>query len=81
MNAKVDGLKFDNVEDGWNNFRKIICEVANGVLGKKVRNATRNINEKALCFIERRRGLCKNYLSYTTTTNTTTNNSLQHQAA
>ena len=30
-------LKFDNVEDGWNNFRKTTCEVADGILGKKVR--------------------------------------------
>ena len=38
-----------NVEDGWNNFRKIICKIANGALGKKVRRAARNISEKALC--------------------------------
>ena len=41
----------------------IICEVADGVLGKKVRNAARNISENTLCIIERRRGLYKNYLS------------------
>ena len=55
MNTKLEGLKFDNVEDGWNYFRKTICEVADGVLGKKVKTAARNINEKALCLIESRR--------------------------
>ena len=38
-------------------------ENADGVLGKKVSTAARNISEKALCLIESRRGLCKNYLS------------------
>ena len=28
LNPKLESLKFDNVEDGWNNFRKTICEVA-----------------------------------------------------
>ena len=55
LNTKLESLKFDNVEDGWNNFRKTICEVADGVLGKKVKTAARNISEKALCIIERRR--------------------------
>ena len=44
------------MEDGWNGFRKTIYEVADGVLGKKVKTAARNISEKALCSIERRRG-------------------------
>ena len=56
-------LKFDNSEDGWNHFRITLCEVADGVLGKKVESAARNIIEKALYLIERRRGLYKNYLS------------------
>ena len=43
------------MEDGWNNFRKIICEVADSVLGKEVRTAARNFSEKALCLIQRRR--------------------------
>jgi hypothetical protein len=51
------------VEDGWNNFRKTIFEVVDGVLGKKGRTAARNISKKALCLIDRRRGLYKNYLS------------------
>ena len=38
-------------------------EVADGVLGKKVETAARDISEKALCLIERRRGLYKNYPS------------------
>ena len=33
LSTKLESLKFDNVEDGWNNFRKTICEVADGVLG------------------------------------------------
>jgi hypothetical protein len=63
LSTKLEGLKFDNVEDGWNNFRKTICEVADGVLGKSAKTATRNISEKALGLIESRRGLYKNYLS------------------
>ena len=39
--------KFDNVEDGWNNFKKIVCEFADGVLGKIFRNAARNIIENS----------------------------------
>ena len=35
LNPKLDSLKFDNVEDQWNDFRETICEVADGVLGKK----------------------------------------------
>ena len=45
-------LKFDNVEDGWNIFRKIHCEVADSVIGKKVKNAARNISEKALSVLQ-----------------------------
>ena len=41
LNLRV--LKFDNVEDRWNNFRKTICEVADCVLGKSAKTATRNI--------------------------------------
>ena len=40
------------MEDGWNNFRKTICEVSDGVLGKKVKTAAKNISEKALCYRE-----------------------------
>ena len=62
LNTKLESLKFDNVEGGWNNFRKTICEVAEGVLGK-VKIAAKKISDKVLCLIERRRGLYKNYLS------------------
>jgi hypothetical protein len=49
LNTKLESLKYDNVGDGWNNLRKmIICEVADGVLGKKVRNAAKNISENIL---------------------------------
>ena len=51
------------MEDGWKNFRKTICEVADGALGKSAKTATRNISEKALSLIESRRGLYRNYLS------------------
>ena len=37
MSTKLESLKFENVEDGWNNFRKTICEVADGVLGRVLR--------------------------------------------
>jgi hypothetical protein len=47
LNTKLESLNFDDVEDEWNNFRKVICEVADGVLGNKVRNAARKISEKA----------------------------------
>jgi hypothetical protein len=46
LNTNFKSLEFDNVEDGWNNFRKTLCEVADGVLGKKVRTAAGNISEK-----------------------------------
>jgi hypothetical protein len=51
------------VKDGWNNFRKTICEATDGVLGKKAKNAARNISERTLCLIERKMGLYKNYPS------------------
>ena len=63
LNAQLESLKFDNLEDGWNNFLKTICEVADCVFRKKVKTAASNISEKALCLIERRIGLYKNYLS------------------
>ena len=63
LNTKLQSLKFDNVEDGWNNFRKIICQVADCVLAKKVRNAARNISRNALSSIEKRRDLYNCYLS------------------
>ena len=50
LNLKV--AKIYNVEDGWNNFRKTICEVADIVLGKSAMTETRNISEKALGLIE-----------------------------
>ena len=34
-----------------------------GILGEKVESTFRNIVEKALCLIERKKGLYKNYLS------------------
>ena len=41
------------------NFRSTICEAVDGVLGEKVKTVARNISEKALCLIEKRRGLYK----------------------
>ena len=63
LNIKLKNLKFDNVEEGWNNFRKTICEAAYSVLEKKVGTVARNISERTLCLIEMIRGLEKNYLS------------------
>ena len=63
LSLKLDCLEFDSIEDRWNNFRKIIYEVADGVLGEKVRNVDRNISEKAFMLIERRRCLYKKHLS------------------
>ena len=51
------------MEEGWNNFRKTICEVAHVVLGKKVKTAARNISDKDFSRIETRRGFYKNYPS------------------
>ena len=62
MNTELKSLKFDNVEETWNNFGKLVCEVTDVVLGKKIRNTARNFSENALCLIERR-GLYTNYLS------------------
>ena len=45
------------MENGLYNFRKIICGVANGVLGKEVRNAARHISEKASKFNRQDKGL------------------------
>ena len=49
MNAKLDVLNFKNVE--------IVCEVVDGVFGRKVRKAARNNSENALSLIERSRDL------------------------
>ena len=49
MITKRESLKFDNVENGLNKFRKIACEVADDVLRKKVRNAAKNTSEDAVC--------------------------------
>ena len=38
LKIKLESVKLDNVEDEWNNFRKMVCEGTDGVLGKKVRN-------------------------------------------
>ena len=63
LSTKLEGLKFDNVKDGWNNFRKTICEVADDILGKSAKTATKNISEKALGLIESRSGLYNDYPS------------------
>jgi len=43
FNSKMGSLIFDNAEDGQNNFIKIVCVVADDVVGKTVRNIARNI--------------------------------------
>ena len=55
-----ESLKFDNVGDGCNNFTNIVYEVADGVLGRKVRNTDKNIIENDLSLVEKRRN--KRYL-------------------
>jgi hypothetical protein len=50
LNIRLDSLIFDNVEGGWNAFRKIVCEAAVGILGRKVVNAVRNNSENAFVF-------------------------------
>ena len=57
LNIKFVSLKFDSIEDGWNNFRKIISKVAVGVLGKKVWTAARNISEETFMFNRVDKGL------------------------
>ena len=57
LNTKLQSSKFDKVEYGWNNFRKTICEIADGVLGKKVMTSARDIPEKALYLIKRGEGV------------------------
>ena len=52
----------ETFQEQLNNFRKTICEFADGVLEKKVRTAARNISKKALCLIVRRRGMYVNCL-------------------
>ena len=54
---------FSKDENLRNNLRTIGCEVADGVLGKKVRKAARNISEKAICLKQKIIGLYKNYPS------------------
>ena len=44
-------------------LEKTICEVADGVLGKRVKTAARNVSDKASCSIENRRGFYKIYRS------------------
>jgi len=44
LNTKLESLKLDNVKEGGNDLRKTICEVADGVLGEKVKTAARNIS-------------------------------------
>ena len=63
LNIKLKSLKLNNEEDGWSNFRKIVCEVADGVLGRKDGNVASNISKNALSLVEKRRSVHGNYLS------------------
>jgi hypothetical protein len=54
---ELESLKFGNTEDEWNITRKVVCELAGGILGRKVRNTDRNISENAFRLVENRRGL------------------------
>ena len=50
---KLEILEIDNVENTWNNFEKIVCEIVKDILERKVRNTATNISEKL--FFESRR--------------------------
>jgi hypothetical protein len=63
FNNKPVILKFYRVKDGWKNFRIILCQFADSILGKKISNVARNITENSFCLIERRRSLNMKYLS------------------
>ena len=56
-NTKLESLKFDNVKDRWNSYRRTICEVADGFLGKKIRDIARYISENAICLNKEEKGL------------------------
>ena len=43
LNTKLASLKVDNLEEGCSNFRKTMCEAAEGALGKQVRKLARTI--------------------------------------
>ena len=49
------------MEDGWNYSRKAVCQVANGVLGKKVRTAAWNIIKKKFMFNSEEKGLIREF--------------------
>ena len=40
LNTKLESMKFDNVDHGWNDFRKTIYEFADGILRKKVKSSS-----------------------------------------
>jgi len=54
VNKILESLNFDDVEDGWNDFKKIFCGIFNGVFVKNARNAARIISKNILYIIERR---------------------------
>ena len=63
LNIKRASLKFENIEDERNNVEKMACKVLNVILGRDVRNAVRNSNEKKLSLVKKGREMHKKYLS------------------
>ena len=57
LNAKLESLKFDNVEYEWNKFWKIVYKIVDDVLAKKVKNAAKNNCEKYCVFNREEEGL------------------------
>ena len=55
MNTKAESLKFDNVQEGWNNFKTTVCELVKCVSGRKVGYAA-NISKNALRLTKKRVG-------------------------
>ena len=55
MNTKLESLKFDNVDDGWNNLRKIKFVVTDYDLGKRGIGTRKLIENK-----NRKQEECKN---------------------
>jgi len=54
--TELESIKFEITEYGWNNFRKIIWGVADGLL-ERIKNTARHLSEKGLCSMEGRREL------------------------
>ena len=63
MDVKPKNFEFDNLENGWNNYRRIVYEGVADILERKGRNALRNTSGNPLSLVEERRILYKKLLS------------------